>query len=106
MVFLEYRKADGVVVQIHNEKSLNIVSENCLAKSDIYNIGDEFTYYIVVNKVEKEESGNDFVVISSSAIRQSPPAKDILERMSSSKKEIADLKQSIAELTIILGGEV
>lgn len=104
MVWLEYGKLDGYVVQISESKPPTIRDGHAVAQANDYSVGDEFEYYIVVNKVQEADDGSgEMVVASSASVRQSPPAQDILRRIAEASNRVADLE---AALAAILGGAV
>jgi len=104
MVYLEYKVDSGYVTQVHQTKPIIIGEGHSLAQSDDYRAGDEFEYYIVVNEVQEADNGSgEIVVVSSAAVRQSPPAQDILQRIAEASSRVADLE---AALAAILGGVV
>ena len=80
MSYLEYREIDGYVVAIHVEQPATVPEGYAVAESDRFQLGDEFTYYIVVNEVR------DGKVTSHAAVRQAPPVQEIMARTSALEK--------------------
>lgn len=92
MTYLIYQQSTGQVIQITEQEPTNIADGLLVAQSDAFSVGDEFTYYIVVNSVE------DGVVTSHAAVRQAPAIQDILQRLAESEQENTELKLALAEM--------
>ena len=91
-MYLEYRTSDGYVVAIHTEAPGKLDARHALAESDMFQPGDEFERYIVVNEVR------DGQVVSHAAIRQSPPAQDLLARLAALEKRLEAVETETAVL--------
>lgn len=78
MAFLVYHHDDRCVVEITEEYPVEIDEGYDVAETDILKPGDEFEFLITVN-----EKNVDNKATSLSWMRQSPPAKEILQKIRS-----------------------
>lgn len=93
-VYLEYRTIDGYVVAIHETMPLSTPEGYAVAESAHFVPGDEFTYYIKVY-VDEIKDGK---VTSHAAVRQAPPAQEILQRLAQLEREKEDIRQKVTAL--------
>lgn len=77
MPYLEYRESDGYVVAIHEEKPEVVEGGYAVARSDRFEPGDEFEYWIKVY-ADEVKAGR---VTSHAAVRQAPPAQEVLKKL-------------------------
>lgn len=98
MVYLEYDLATKQVVEIHESKP-QIKEGYGVAKSNDFQIGDEFKNTIWVNEVSIDEVDNEPFVSSYAAIKNNPIASRLL-------RENKELKELLADLTefVLFGG--
>ena len=86
MNYLKYRESDGYVVSITEEEPETVEEGYDIAESDSFEPGDEFEYWISIYTDEIE----DGVVTSHAAVRQAPPAQELLEKLSTNEDAIDD----------------
>jgi hypothetical protein len=77
MNYLIYRQSDGYVVSISETEPGTIEDGYAVAQSELFKPGDEFEYWIKIY-VDEVKDGK---VISHAAVRQAPPAQEMLLRL-------------------------
>lgn len=82
MNYLTYRQSDGYVVAITADMPTAIEDGYGVATSEHFKLGDEFEHYI---KIYVDEIKNDRVT-SHAAVRQAPPAQELLLKISQLEK--------------------
>lgn len=99
MAYLEYRKEDKLVVDIHENEPTEIPEGHRIAYHNEFEPGHEYEFVIYVNEVD--ENG---VVTSTEEIRQNP--KIVIEQLKTLQKENLELKNLLADLAeiVLLGG--
>lgn len=75
--YLEYRQSDGYVVAIHEILPMTVAEGYAVAESTHFAPGDEFEYWIKIY-VDEVKDGK---VTSYAAVRQAPPAQEMLLRL-------------------------
>jgi hypothetical protein len=75
--YLEYRQSDGYVVAIHEILPMTVAEGYAVAESTHFAPGDEFEYWIKIY-VDEVKDGK---VTSHAAVRQAPPAQEMLLRL-------------------------
>lgn len=82
-MYILFESSNGHVVKITESEPTEIELGHEVIESDMYRPGDEFMYYIVITL------DNDGKMVSSSAVRQSAPAEEIMRKMVGLQQENA-----------------
>jgi hypothetical protein len=92
--YLTYRQSDGYVVAISETEPISVEDGYAVAQSDQFQPEDEFEYFIKIY-VDEIKDGK---VTSHAAVRQAPPAQEILQRLAQLEREKEDIRQKVTAL--------
>jgi hypothetical protein len=90
--YLTYRQSDGYVVAISETEPAAVEDGYAVAQSDHFQPGDEFEYYIKLY-VDEIKDGQ---VRSHAAVRQAPPAQELLRRLDQVEKAVGVGLQAVS----------